>query len=181
MTKTTTLLTAEDLLKLPSDLRCELIDGVLIENSPTNWLHGMIEVTVAQLLNTFVRSRGLGRVLSGEPGFILRRNPDLVRAPDVAFIREDRLPDPETRGFPSIPPDLVVEIVSPSDTRAEIQAKIRDWAEAAVPLQWWLYPETQSIHVIRSLIDRQELGPGDTLDGGEVLPGFSCGVDELFR
>ena len=174
-------MTAEDLLQLPSDQRCELIDGVLIEMSPTTPQHGIVEVTVCGIIDGFVRPRRLGRVMAGEVGFIIRRDPDAVRAPDVAFVRRERLPDLPRTGFGEVPPDLVVEIVSPGDTPAEIQAKVRDWVEAGVPLQWWLYPETQAVRVVRSLQDREELGPGDTLNGGDVLPGFSCLVSALFQ
>jgi Uma2 family endonuclease len=163
--KTVTLLTAEDLWRLGPDCRCELIDGVLVEMPPV----GGLLYPVAHLL---------GR-LYPELGCILRRNPDRVRAPDLAFIRMERTPD-EPPGFWEIAPDLVVEVVSPNDTRAEIQLKVREWIEAGVRLVWVIYPDARTVEVIRSLLDREELTADDTVDGGDVLPGFSCRVAELF-
>ena len=126
-------------------------------------------------------SRRLGRLYT-ELGCILRRNPDRVRAPDLCFIRSERIPpEGEPRGFWEIAPDLVVEVISPNDTPAEIQLKVREWIEAGVRLVWIVYPDTWTISVVRSLLDRVELTADDILDGGDVLPGFSCRVAELFE
>jgi Uma2 family endonuclease len=104
-----------------------------------------------------------------------------VRAPDLAFVCRERLPpENQPRGFWEIAPDLVVEVVSPNDTRAEIQLKVREWIEAGVRLVWVVYPDSRTVEVIRTLLDREELTADDTLDGGDVLPGFSCAVAELF-
>ncbi len=179
MAKTTTLLTAEDLERLGSDARYELIDGVLVEMPPVGGPHGRIVVTLGVLLHPTVS--GLGH-LYAELGCILRRNPDLVRAPDLAFFRSDRIPrGGEPRGFWEIAPDLVVEVISPNDTPGEIQSKVREWIEAGVRLVWVVYPDSRTVRVIRSLLDREELGADDTLGGGEVLPAFSCRVAELFE
>lgn len=180
--QTVTLVTAEDLEKLPSDVRCELIDGVLIEMPPANLEHGYTESNAGTLLSNHVRANRLGWVLTGDPGFILRRNPDTVRAPDVAFIRAGRFPAGRLprRGFAEIAPDLVVEVISPSDTPAEVQAKVRDWIEAGVRMVWLMYPEQRTVHVIRSLQERLILDDSAVLDGGDMVPGFSCRVAELF-
>jgi Uma2 family endonuclease len=77
-------------------------------------------------------------------------------------------------------PDVVIEVVSPYDTRAEIQAKIRDWIEAEARLVLYVYPDTRTVHAIRSLTDRQELTISDVLDLGDILPGFSFPVADLF-
>lgn len=175
------LLKAEDLWRLSSDLRCELIDGVLIEMSPPGPEHAGIALTIGSLVNVHVRARNLGRVL-GEAGFILRRDPDTVRAPDVAFVRADRIPPtglPKT--FWEFAPDLSVEVVSPNDTPTEVQAKVREWIEAGVRLVWVVDPSTRTVNVIRSLRDRVTLAATDVLDGGEVLSGFSCRVSEVFE
>src|SRR5919109_1548043 len=141
MASTTSLMTAEEAEHLPSDLRWELIDGVLIEMPPVNASHGGIAVTIALVVGQYIRAHRLGR-LYVEVGFILRRNPDTVRAPDLAFVRADRLPPGgEPRGFWEIAPDLAVEIVSPSNTPAEVQVKIREWIEAGTREVWVVYPE----------------------------------------
>ena len=181
MASKTRLLSVEDVERLPSDLKWELVDGVLIEMPPANARHGGIAANVAFLLSSYVRPRRLGWV-SVEVGFIIRRGPDAIRAPDVAFIRAERMPPtgPPER-FWEIAPDLVVEVISPDDRPGEIQAKVREWIEAGVPLVWLLYPRTRTVVVIRSLLDREELTAEDTIDGGDVLPGFSCPVADLFE
>jgi len=177
--QTMTLLTAEDVEKLPSDLKCELIDGVLIEMSPPGNLHGRIVINVTLALSR-AEAMGLGR-LFGEVGFIIRRGPDTVRAPDACFFQAGRVPAASVSpAFWSVPPDLLVEFVSHWDTAAEIQTKVREWFEFGVGLVWVVYPESRTIHVIRSLQDRQILTVGDMLEGGDVLPGFSCAGADLF-
>lgn len=174
------LTTAEELFRLPSDFRCELIDGVVIELSPPGGLHSVIAGHFAVLI-AGAEAQGIGRVL-GEAGFILRRNPDRVRAPDVAFIRKERLP---ASGWPvaywDIPPDLIVEVASPNDTATEIQTKISDWIEFGVPLVVQVYPDSRSIEVARSLQQRERLALGDTLDLDPAIPGFSISVAEIFE
>jgi len=180
MAQTVTLLTAEDIEKMPSDLHCELIDGVLIEMWPPGNPHGRV---VAKVTGALLKAEtmGLGQVF-GEGGFVLRRDPDTVRAPDVSFFIAGRaLPTARRPAFWEVAPDLVVEIVSTWDTVAEVQAKVRDWLEFGVRLVWVFYPETRTVQVIASLQERFTLTEADTLDGGDVLPGFSCSVAELFE
>jgi len=174
------LLTADDLFHLPSDQRCELIDGVLVDLSPPGPEHAGIAGRFTTLLGSHVLAEGLGEILV-EPGIIVRREPDTVRAPDVAFVRADRIPDgglPAT--FWDVVPDLVLEVVSPNDTQAEIQAKVREWVEAGVRLVLVAYPREHSVHAIRSLIDRQVLTGEDTLDARDIVPGFEFSVGFIF-
>ena len=137
--------------------------------------------TILVLVGSYARARNLGRVLT-EPGVIIRRAPDSVRAPDAAFVRQERIPpggipDP----FLDFTPDLIVEVKSPSNTLPELQAKVREWLEAGARLVWVVYPERRTVEVVRSLFDRVTLSVEDTLEGGDVLPGFSCRVAELFE
>ena len=123
MTTEKTLLTADDLLKLPDDGRhLELLDGELIEMAPTGGRHGDVSANVTYELESYVRSQDLGKVLSNDPGIILRRNPDTVRTPDVCFFARDRVPPggiPD--GLLDLIPDFVVEVVSPGDSAADVQ------------------------------------------------------------
>jgi Uma2 family endonuclease len=179
MAQMVTLLTAEDLERLPSDLHCELIDGVLIERSPPGNPHGRVVVKVIGAL-LHAEAMGLGRVF-GEGGFILRRGPDTVRAPDVSFFSAGReLPSGIRPAFWGVAPDLLVEVISPWNTAAEIQSKVREWLEFGVREVWVIYPDTRTVQVIRSFQERVTLSEDDTLGGGEVLPGFSRSVFELF-
>jgi Uma2 family endonuclease len=180
MATTTKLLTAEEFARYPSSRWCELIDGVPVELSPPGGEATGIAGTVTWLLSAHVRPRGLGRVLT-DPGVRVRRNPDTVRAPDVAFLGAERIPAGGLpTGYLDVVPDLIVEVVSPSNTGPEIQAKVREWIEAGARLVWVVYPANKTVHVVRSLQDRETLTVDDTLEGGDVIPGFSCPVAEIF-
>jgi hypothetical protein len=112
----------------------------------------------------------------------LRQNPDTVRAADVAFVAESRIPaEGEPEGFWAIAPDVVVEVVSASDTASGVQSRVADWLGAGCRLVWVIYPDTQSVTEYRSLAEVQVLTADQTLNGGDVLPGFKCGVSEIFK
>lgn len=184
MTAETRLLTAEDLERLSAatqdGTRYELLRGELRTMPPVNFEHARITVCLATTLENHVVSRGLGVVLAGDPGFTLERNPDTVRAPDVAFFAAARVPHPiPSRGFPELVPDLVAEIVSPTQTAAEIEEKVQMWLEMGVRLVLVLYPSRRSI-MVRSAHDTRVLSESETLDCGDVIPGFACPVRDLF-
>ena len=179
MAQVVSLMTAEDLERVPSDVYCELIDGVLIEMSPPGIRHARVAAKVTGALLEAERM-GLGLAFA-EAGFIVRRGPDTVRAPDAFFVRHDKiLAAGPPRAFSDQPPDLLVEVVSPYDTRMEIQTKVREWVEFGVRMVWVVNPDDRTAQVIRSLQDRVALTEEDVLDGAEVLPGFSFPVSELF-
>ena len=137
-------------------------------------------MAIATFLELHARSTNLGRVLAAETGFLLRRDPDTVRAPDAAFVSSDRLRGEETPdGFPELAPDLVVEVVSPSDTDHQVHEKVNDWLRAGVRMAWVIYPANRSANVFRSPEDFSTLTEDDFLDGEEVVPGFSCRVGNL--
>ena len=125
---TPALMTAAELLHVP-DKHAELVRGVLIVREPPGLPHGRIAVELAVALVTHVRAHGLGRVYS-ESGFKLASNPDTVRGPDLAFISQSRIPDPEPRAFPDHAPDLAVEILSPDDRPGEMLGKVGDYLSA---------------------------------------------------
>lgn len=176
------LLTADDLLRISgAGKRYELVRGELIEMAPAGGRHGRVAIRIGSRLNIHVEQQDLGEVLAAETGFRLERNPDRVRAPDVAFVAKGRLPPGDLPvGFLDIVPDLVVEVVSPGDTASYIQAKVEDWLRAGVRLAWVLYPDTRSVAVYRSLDKVRVLTEADHLHGDPVLPRFSCSVTDLF-
>ena len=116
--------------------------------------------------------------VKAETGFKLRSAPDVVRAPDAAFVRTDRLP-PAGEGYAEVAPDLVAEVVSPADTAHEIDQKVAEYLEAGVRSVWVLYPRTQTILIHR---DEGVLRPraGGVIENEPALPGFRCAVDDLF-
>ena len=169
------LLTAEELLHLSlPDKRVELVRGVLVVREPAGGRHGRIAVNITVELGTYIRSHQLGAVYAAETGFTLARHPDTVRAPDVAFVRRERLPSPEPIGFPDLAPDLVVEVLSPGERPGELLAKIADWLSAGTRLVWAIDPERRLARVYRQDGTERVVAAAETLDGEDVVPGFSC-------
>lgn len=183
MAETKARTTAEELLRLPDDgKRRELVEGEIREMAPAGGQHGDAAGALHVLLGHFVRERRLGKVPAAETGFLVGRNPDTVRAPDVCFIARDRVPPSGSpRGYWDLAPDLAAEVVSPNDTAAEVQSKVQMWLEFGVRLVWVVYPDTRSVVVYESLKDISTLTAGDTLSGGTVVPGFGCQVSEIFE
>jgi Uma2 family endonuclease len=178
----TAVMTAEQLMRLPScGKRYELKRGELLMTTPSGALHGDVTMALGALMRVYANQKKLGKVLAAETGFKIHSDPDTVRAPDVAFVAQERIPPTGVpRGYWELAPDLVVEVVSPNDSAAEVQDKIEEWLNAGVRRVWVVYPDTQTIHVYRSLKEVTVLKPGDKLDGEDVLPGFSHSVEEIF-
>jgi Uma2 family endonuclease len=176
-------ITAEDLLRMPDDgFRYELVRGELRKMTPAGHQHGRIAINVTTPLNQYVRANHLGTVYAAETGFKLASNPDLVRAPDVAFIRRDRVEAvEEVDGYWPGAPDLVVEVISPNDTYADVEEKIFDWLDAGTRLAIVGNPRHHTVTVYRSRGDITVLTEADTLDGDEVVPGWILPVREMFR
>jgi Uma2 family endonuclease len=176
------LLTAEDFWLLPeSETQRSLVRGEVIEAVPPGGLHGVIALRLGARLEMWARS-GPGGYVGVESGFILRRNPDTVRGPDVFYVRAERL---STSGVPEafweMAPDLAVEIVSPGESAEEVREKVRDYLAAGTPLVWFVYPRIQEVIVHTPDGLAQTYSGNDVLEQFDVLPGFSCVVAELFE
>jgi Uma2 family endonuclease len=179
---TPTSVTADELLRLShTGRRYELIRGELKEMSPAGPRHGRIAMRLGSLIEQYVRQHNLGVVYAAETGFKLRENPDTVRAADASFVAQNRIPSTgEPEGYWAIAPDLVVEVVSPNDTALEIQSKVSDWLAADCRLVWVIYPDTQMVMEYRSLTEARMLTIEETLEGFDVLPGFTCPISQIF-
>lgn len=174
------LMTADELLRTSiPDKRVELVRGILVVREPAGYRHGRVSMNLAFLLSKHVEGTEAGQVVSGDTGFKLTTDPDTVRAPDVAFISRERLPDPQTRGFPALGPDLVVEVLSPDNRPGETLAKIGDWLEAGVRLVWVIDPERRVARVYRRDGTETHLGESGIIEGEDVLPGFSCSLTSI--
>jgi Uma2 family endonuclease len=173
-------MTAEQLLDLHSpDERVELVKGVLVVCEPPGPTHGRVVANLAAQLVVYVQQAGMGQVYAGDTGFTLARNPDTVRAPDLAFVRRERLPDPEPEGFPDLAPDLAVEIWSPRDRPGKVLAKVADYLAAGTRLVWVIHPQRREARVYRADGSESLVTADGMLDGEDVLPGFGCVLETI--
>jgi Uma2 family endonuclease len=177
----TKLVTADELLAIGDDAHFELVKGELHDVSPSGTEPSMIAMFLAETVGPFVRSRKLGITTDSQGGYILSRDPDTVVAPDIGFVRRHRIPRGHdfTKYFPE-PPDIAIEVVSPTDRSAEILSKVALYGEAGGPLVWVVYPKQRAVTVHVLGEPPQTIYEGETLQGGEILPGFSLAVGEIF-
>lgn len=175
----TPLMTAEEFAELPDDGRLlELVEGKINEMPPAATNHSAFAIWLAVLLSNFVVPRNPGTISGEQGGYLLQTDPDIVRAPDVAFMTWER----RRKQGPYLVggPDLVIEVVSPRDSAADIQIKIAQYMAAGTRLMWVFYPQTRSVMVhLPDGSARMITAPG-VLDGGDVLPGFTLALEEAF-
>lgn len=157
----------------------ELVRGRVVREPRPGGEHGWLAGRLIGRLEPWAEKHEVGLVVT-ETGFLLTDDPPTVRGPDVAFIAEERLGSGIPKGFWTIPPDLAIEIVSPSDTAAEIQEKVLEYLTAGTRLVWVVDPDNRSVTAYRSRDDIHLLTEADELDGADVLPGFRLAVSELF-
>jgi len=176
-------ITEDELMRLPKDgpgnptaAKYELVDGRLTE-VPTEWDHDLISIRLILKLGPL--AEGLGFMSSGQAGF--RMEGGNVRAPDVSFTRKERIPGGKpAKGFGGTAPDLCIEIISPSEKQEDIKRKMRDYFNTGAQFVWHVFPEAQQVVVFTSPTEAQTFEVDDTLTAGDVLPGFSCRVADLF-
>ena len=171
--------TAEELLRAGDIGRCELVRGELRMMIPAGYEHGRITMNLSTPIAIHAKANGLGTVVAAETGFRLARDPDTVRAPDVAFVHADR-PGPADRGYYAGPPDLAVEVLSPDDRPGYVREKVAEWIEAGTRAVWVVDPHTRKVTVHEPGGEPRVLDDTDTLPGGNVLPGFEFAVAEVF-
>lgn len=182
MRDTTPLVTAEELPAIVprDDYRYELVAGRVVRMSPPGWQHGVIVVRLLELLAGHVRERRLGALVT-EVGFKLRSNPDTVRGPDISFVRQDRLPAGKKRDYWSGAPDLAIEVLSPSDTPGDIDAKVNDYLSTGVSVVVVIDPDAETVTRYRPGPESQVMRRGEALDLSDVLPGFRCAVNDILE
>lgn len=180
------LLTAEEFYALPDAPhggKMELICGRTVTHLPVGRPHSRMAGRVYSRLDRFVEAHRLGEV-GLELGFVLGRNPDVVRAPDVHFVRRERLPDdPSAGGFIEGAPDLAVEVTSPGDRDNEVIQKLGQYQDAGAPRVWVVRPEFRTVTVHYLHEDPHTFKDGDVLtshDAGFEVEGFELAVTELF-
>jgi Uma2 family endonuclease len=177
----TQLTTAHELEAMGSDARFELDQGVLQHMSPSGARSSMVSSNIGYELRHYVQTHRLGAVIFSEAGFVLEHDPDTVVAPDVAFVRRDRMPDliPE-RGFFLLAPDLAVEVISPTDEPGDMRRKQAIYDRVAIPMVWWIDPlrRTAAVHVPGEPV--RHLTESEILDGERVVPGFPIPLATIF-
>lgn len=176
------VLTADELLHMPDDdFRYELVEGRLIRMSPTGSVHGAIACQLAAALINWVDRHDLGQVFV-ETGFHLAVDPDTVRAPDVSFVGKQRIP---SSGLPRAywrgAPDLAIEVLSPDDSPAGTDEKVRDYLKRGAQAVWVFDPDTRTATVHSPDRPPQTLKEAESLDGGRVVPGFHCSLAQIFK
>jgi Uma2 family endonuclease len=167
-----------DLLQSKTRL-CELVEGVLVEKA-VGYRESLLALALAELLRAFVRQNNLGLV-SGEAG-LLRLAPNLILGPDVAFVSWGRIPGgrvPEA-AIPDLAPDLAVEVLRESNTPGEMRRKRREYFAAGVRCVWEVDPDARAVEVFTSPAESNIIPESQTLDGGDVLPGFTLPLTQLF-
>ncbi len=158
----------------------ELYCGILVEKV-MGFYESYLAILIAHSLSAFVDQRGLG-IVAGEAGMI-KLFPGEVRIPDVSFISWQRLPGGQIprEPIPLLSPDLVVEIISQGNTSQEMELKLREYFEAGVSVVWYVYPNRRVVIVYTSVTDSVEISENQSLGGGDVLPGFSLPLANLFN
>ena len=177
----TDVATADQLLAMSDDgWRYELVRGELRRMAPAGFEHGAIGMRLVTRLGTHVEANGLGVVLGPDTGFSIASDPDTVRAPDVSFVRRDRIPEEGLpKGYWPGAPDLAVEVISPGDTYSEVESKVEEWLDAGTRLVVVLNPRSRTATAYRSRAEVIRLLEADHLDLGDVVPGFTCPVADL--
>lgn len=176
----TKLLTGEELAQMSHVTTGELVKGVYIEKMPTGYLHGIIENVIASLLFLFVRENPSGHVMTGEVGIYTGREPDTVRAADIAYISFERLQKVRSRSFLDVAPELIVEVLSPDDRWRDVHIKLAEYFAVGVQQIWVVDPHLEQIHVYNSLDDVIRLTSTDELTGENILPGFQVTLSDIF-
>jgi Uma2 family endonuclease len=176
------IITADELLRMPGNgFRYELVQGALRRMSPAGFHHGRLIMNIATPLDQHVRAQKLGIVCAAETGFLLTKDPDTVRAADVAFIRQARIAsETEVEGYWPGAPDLAVEVVSPHDLYTEVDEKVTDWLDAGTQMVIVVNPRKRAVTIYQSLNHITVLREQDTLDGNHVVPGWTLAVAAIF-
>ena len=173
--------TVADLAQFPDDGKLrELVDGQVVEWDVTNFEHGSLAAFLGGLLWSYSREHRLGRVVITDALVKVQDSEYDARGGDVTFYRKSRIPSDQRAAATATPPDLVIEVLSPTDRATMVEAKIADWLRAGVQILWYVNPQTGVTTVYEGETIRR-VSPEETLDGGTVLPGFALRMADVLR
>jgi len=176
------ILTLEEFQRMPEEdgFRVELVRGRVVREQLPQTRHGQLIVRLGGWIDAHAGERGLG-IVTADTGFVTSVDPPTVRGPDIAFFAVEGAPTEEMlKGFRTGGPDLAVEVLSPSNTASEIREKVLEYLAAGTQLVWVVDPRTRTVTAYRSRDDIRLLTESDTLEGGDVLPGFTVPVARIF-
>ena len=173
-------MTAEQFLQIADGRRCELVRGEVVEMSPVGRKHSWIVLLLGSWMVPYARRQKLG-IVGTELGFILYRDPDIVRAPDLYFVSLARWGDLDANGFFEGAPDLAVEVLSPDDRASKVQEKVREYFGAGCSMVWIVDPDNRTVTVYPSANEARVLSGRQSVAAEALLPGFSFVAEELFR
>ena len=179
----TTRITADEFWALPDrpDVRLELVDGEVVELPGAGGYHATLVLHIFDLVRAYVQAHDLGLLYPDALTYSLQRSPDVLRIPDISFIASTDIPDDwPPIGYVDVVPSLVIEVISPGNSAAEIRRRIRDYVDAGVSMVWVVWPDDRSVSVHAATLNSIELQSDDMLDGGDVLQGFRIRVANLF-
>lgn len=182
MSDTAPLVTAEQLEQFPrDDRRYELVRGRVVPMTPVNVEHGRVVVRAGSLIAWHLQGRDAG-IVGAEIGFILATDPDTVRAPDVAFIRRDRMPPRDARGFFKGAPDVAIEVLSPDDRPSEVREKVEEYLAHGVAVAIVIDPQARTVAIHRPLTPATTFrADDDVIDLEDAIPEFRCRLREIFE
>jgi Uma2 family endonuclease len=177
----TVLMTAEEYLALGDESRSELVRGRVVPMTPPGFRHGSVCSRLVRLIGRFLDDHDLGHLVSNDAGVITQRDPDTVRGPDLAFFSYDRLPrEQEPVGYPAVAPDLVFEVLSPTDRMSDVLDKVAEYLQSHVRVVCLVDPASRHVEVFRGEQSLQHFAITDRLLIPDVLPGFELPVKSLF-
>ncbi len=182
MESTGAMLTAEEYQALPEiDGPSELVRGEVVRDPWRGAQHGLLTSHICGRIASFAEDRKLGVSFGAGTGFLLHRNPDTVRAPDFAFVAAVRAaPFARYSGYAPIAPDLIAEVLSPSDRLSVVRAKIADWLAAGTTVALVVDPIHEAVFVHRADASVEILAGDDVFRAEDVLPGFALALNDLF-
>jgi Uma2 family endonuclease len=176
------LITGEEFALMDVPDSYELVRGRIVPMPPPNFDHGTVEMNIGGHVFIFLQSQNLGHLIGGETGIYTNRNPDTVRGVDMAFITFERLAKRDkTLAYLDVAPDWITEVLSPSNTEAEVHEKLVEYFAINVRMVWLADPEKRCVHVYRLLTNIRTFHENDTITGEDVLPGFSLPVAKIFE
>jgi len=178
MTTTTQFMTAEELMHLEGPNRHELVKGELLTMPPPNFEHGCVVANLTSLLHQHVKTNKLGNVCA-EAGYRLESDPDTVLGPDASFVSRERTDNNDPHAYYPGPPDLAVEVLSPSDRRARVEWKTDLWLSLGAKSVWLVNPKRRTVEIVRATGERTLFHETDELVD-DTVPGFRVKVSEIF-